>query len=51
MEEGIEFAARYQSPFLEASAKDGSGVTELFEVVAQVLKEKYPDRVSAGFAF
>ena len=51
MEEGIEFAARYNSPFLEASAKDGSGVTDLFDVVAQVLKKLYPDRVSAGFAF
>jgi GTPase SAR1 family protein len=51
MKEGIEFAAKFNSPFIEASAKDGSGVMELFDITAQILKELYPDRVSAGFAF
>jgi GTPase SAR1 family protein len=51
LEEGIEFAAGYNSPFVEASAKDGTGVLELFDIVAQILKKICPDRVSAGFAF
>ncbi|MFX0168756.1 MAG: Rab family GTPase [Candidatus Hodarchaeota archaeon] len=49
--EGIEYAARYSAPFIEASAKDGNGVTELFDVVTSILKQLYPDRVSAGFVF
>ncbi|MFX1508661.1 MAG: Rab family GTPase [Promethearchaeota archaeon] len=51
LQEGIEYAARYNGPFIEASAKDGHGVQEVFRVVTQILAEHYPTREAAGMAF
>ena len=39
LEMGREFAAQYNAPCLEVSAKTGEGVDELFQVVAQMLAE------------
>jgi small GTP-binding protein len=39
LEMGREFAAKYNAPCLEVSAKTGEGVNELFQVVAQMLAE------------
>ncbi|WXG46845.1 MAG: Rab family GTPase [Candidatus Atabeyarchaeum deiterrae] len=36
-EEGREFATRYQSPYLETSAKDGSGVDAAFQDLVSTL--------------
>lgn len=41
-EEGREFAAKYGAPFIEASAKDGIGVSKIFGEVTRVLSERYP---------
>ncbi|MFW9831696.1 MAG: Rab family GTPase [Candidatus Thorarchaeota archaeon] len=51
LKEAIEYAAQYNAPFLEASAKDGQGVQEIFDVVTQILAERYPTREAAGMAF
>jgi small GTP-binding protein len=51
LQEGIEYAAHYNAPFIEASAKDGYGVQEVFEAVTQILAERYPTREAAGMAF
>jgi small GTP-binding protein len=51
LQEGIEYAAQYNAPFVEASAKDGNGVQEMFDTVAQILCERYPTREAAGLAF
>ncbi|MFX0055327.1 MAG: Rab family GTPase [Promethearchaeota archaeon] len=37
LQEGIEFAQRYNSPCFEVSAKSGEGVNELFEIVANIM--------------
>ncbi len=51
LQEGIEYAAQYNAPFVEASAKDGRGVQEVFDTVTQILAERYPNREAAGMAF
>ena len=51
LQEGIEYAARYSAPFIEASAKDGDGVKEIFEIVTQILAERYPTPESAARTF
>jgi Ras-related protein Rab-6A len=51
LQEGIEYAAHYNGPFIEASAKDGRGVQEVFDAVTQILAERYPTREAAGMAF
>jgi small GTP-binding protein len=51
LQEGIEYAARYSAPFVEASAKDGDGVHEIFEIVTQILAERYPTPESAARTF
>jgi small GTP-binding protein len=37
LEEGSQFATKYDSPYIEASAKDGSGVNEAFQTLASRL--------------
>ncbi|MFW9983907.1 MAG: Rab family GTPase [Candidatus Odinarchaeota archaeon] len=51
LQEGIEYAARYSAPFVEASAKAGDGVQEIFEIVTQILSERYPTPESAARTF
>lgn len=51
LQEGIEYAAQYNAPFIEASAKDGRGVEDVFGAVTQILAEKFPTREAAGMAF
>ncbi len=51
LQEGIEYAARYSAPFVDASAKDGDGVQEIFEIVTQILAERYPTPESAARNF
>ncbi len=51
LQEGIEYAAQYNGPFIEASAKDGRGVEDVFDAVTQILAERYPTREAAGMAF
>lgn len=51
LQEGIEYAAQYNAPFIEASAKDGGGVQEVFDAVTQILANRYPTREAAGMAF
>jgi small GTP-binding protein len=51
LQEGIEYAAQYNAPFIEASAKDGRGVEDVFDAVTQILAERYPTREAAGMAF
>jgi small GTP-binding protein len=40
-EEGKEFAQRYGATCVEVSAKTGEGITEMFELVAKKLSEKF----------
>jgi small GTP-binding protein len=40
-EEGLEFARKYGTQYVEVSAKTGEGINELFEMVAQSLVEKH----------
>jgi small GTP-binding protein len=51
LQEGIEYAARYNAPFIEASAKDGNGVSEIFDIVTQILAERYPTAESTARTF
>lgn len=41
LEEGIAFAEKYNALHIQVSAKSGEGVPEMFEIVAQMLWEKY----------
>jgi small GTP-binding protein len=41
-EQGESFAERYTSPYVEASAKDGRGVNEIFDEITRLLAERYP---------
>ncbi len=41
-EEGRRFAEKYGAPFIEASAKDGNGVSRIFDEVTRLLSERYP---------
>jgi small GTP-binding protein len=41
LEEGRNFASKYNAPCVEVSAKTGEGVREMFEVVTQALLEKH----------
>jgi len=40
--EGRAFAETYRAPYIEASAKDGRGVEEIFIEVTKILAERYP---------
>lgn len=40
--EGRSFADMYGAPYVEASAKDGRGVEEIFTEVTRILAERYP---------
>ncbi len=51
LQEGIEYAAQYNAPFIEASAKDARGVTDVFNAVTEILAERFPTREAAGMAF
>ena len=51
LQEGIEYAAQYNAPFIEASAKAGHGVEEVFAAVTQILAERYPTSEAAGMVF
>lgn len=51
LQEGIEYAARYNAPFVEASAKDGHGVQEMFDIVTHILAQRYPTSEALGLAF
>jgi small GTP-binding protein len=51
LQEGIQYAAQFNAPFIEASAKDGRGVEDVFGAVTQILAEKFPTREAAGMAF
>ncbi len=41
-EQGQAFAEKYTAPYVEASAKDGSGVAEIFNEVTRLLAERFP---------
>ncbi len=41
-EQGQSFAEKYTAPYVEASAKDGNGVNEIFNEVTRLLAERYP---------
>ncbi len=41
-EVGRRFAEKYGAPYVEASAKDGSGVPKIFDHITRLLAERYP---------
>ncbi|MHA2230513.1 MAG: hypothetical protein ACXABL_15030, partial [Candidatus Thorarchaeota archaeon] len=43
---GREFARKYNADCVEVSAKSGVGVSEMFELAAKKLLEKYPLGIS-----
>ncbi len=40
--QGQAFAEKHEAPYIEASAKDGSGVNDIFDEIARLLAERYP---------
>lgn len=41
--EGIELAKKYKIPFLEASAKNGENVEQIFDTIAKEIKKNILD--------
>ncbi|MFW9846021.1 MAG: Rab family GTPase [Candidatus Thorarchaeota archaeon] len=40
LQEGIEYAQKYNAPCFELSAKSGEGVNELFEIIGSIMAQK-----------
>jgi Ras-related protein Rab-8A len=44
-EEGILLAEKYKVPFLETSAKEGTNINEMFQVLGEKMVEKFKNTV------